>query len=222
MTSRGRIAIAGLLLSMTLLVHAASPVKEWRGVLPEDPPGFDPAGPTTVSAANVLELVFDRLLNYDYLARPARLVPLAAEALPVASDEGRTWTIRLRQGIRFSPDPAFKGKARELTAQDFVYSFERFLDPAQRSPYQFMFRNKFVGLDALARKAEQSGRFDYDTPVEGLQAVDRYTLRFRLVAPDHRFPYLLAHATRLRSRAKWWKPTAMRSACIRSGQAPTC
>jgi ABC-type transport system substrate-binding protein len=189
-----RLAGALALAALCALGHAAAPVKEWRGVLPEDPPGFDPAGPTSVSAANVLELVFDRLLTYDYLARPAKLVPLAAEALPVESDAGRTWTIRLRKGIHFSHDPAFKGVRRELTAQDFVYSFERFLDPAQRSPYQFLFRNKFVGLDELARKAEQTRRFDYDARVEGLEAVDRYTLRFRLRAPDHRFPYLLAHS----------------------------
>jgi len=174
---------------------AAPPVKEWRGILAEDLPGFDPAGPTNSSAAQVLELVFDRLLTYDYLARPARLVPMAAEGLPEQSDDGRTWTLRIRKGIYFSPDPAFKGARRELVAQDFVYSLERFVDPVQRSPYNFLFRGKFVGLDDVVRRAEKTGRFDYDAPIEGLKAIDRYTLRIRLNERDYRFPYLLAHGS---------------------------
>ncbi len=173
---------------------AADPTKVWHAVLSEDPPSLDPAGPTNTSAEVLLELIFDRLLTYDYLARPAKLVPLAAAAMPEASNDGKTWTVRLKQGILFTPDPAFKGVKRELTAQDFVYSLKRFLDPKVRSPNQFLFRGKFVGLDEVAKAAETSGRFDYDVPVEGLQAVDRYTLRFELKSPDRRFPYLLAHA----------------------------
>jgi ABC-type transport system substrate-binding protein len=190
---RARLAVLAIVLLVATGTHAAAPNKVWHGILAEDPPGFDPAGPTNTSAAAILELVFDRLLTYDYLARPAKLVPLAAAALPEPSDDGRTWTVTLRKGIYFAPDPAFNGVRRELVAQDFVYSLKRFLDPKERSPYQFMYRDKFVGLDELARAAEKSGRFDYDAPIEGIQAVDRYTLRFRLRAPDYRFPYLLAH-----------------------------
>jgi ABC-type transport system substrate-binding protein len=191
-TLRTMLVIASCALIATS--HAADPRKVWHGILAEQPPGFDPAGATNTSAAAIVELVFDRLLTYDYLARPAKLVPLAAEALPQVADEGRTWTITLRKGLYFSADPAFKGVRREATAQDVVYSIKRFLDPKQRSPYQFMFRDKFVGLDELARAADKGGRFDYDAAVDGLRAVDRYTVRFTLRAPDYRFPYLLAHS----------------------------
>ena len=187
-----RLVCCALLICATP-VDAAEPNKVWRGALVEDLPGFDPAGATNTSAAAVVELIFDRLLTYDYLARPARLVPLAAEALPVVSDDGRTWTVRIRKNVYFAPDPVFKGAKRELTAQDFVYSFMRFMDPAQRSPYQFLFRKKFVGLDALAEAAAKGAKFDYDARIPGLEAVDRYTVRFRLLAPDYRFGYLLAH-----------------------------
>src|SRR5262249_7429187 len=121
------------------------------------------------------------------------LVPLAAEAMPVVSDDGKTWTVRIHKNIHFAPDAVFKGAKRELTAQDFVYSFMRFMDPAQRSPYQFLFRKKFVGLDALAEAATKGVKFDYDARIPGLEAVDRYTVRFRLLTPDYRFGYLLAH-----------------------------
>ena len=186
----------GLTLAAALIVaaiaQAADPGKRWHGILSEDAPGFDPSGATNSSAAAVVELIFDRLLAYDYLARPAKLVPMLAEEMPAVADEGKTWTVKLRKGVRFASDPAFKGVPRELTAKDVVYTFKRFMDPAQRSPYQFMMRNKVVGLDDLARAAK-NGKLDYDAPIPGIEALDRYTVRFRLVAPDYRFEYLLAH-----------------------------
>jgi ABC-type transport system substrate-binding protein len=99
--------IALLLLAKS--AEAADPNKRWHGILAEDAPGFDPAGPTNTSAAAVVELIFERLLTYDYLARPAKLVPMAAEAMPVISDGGKTWTVKLRKGITFASNPAFKG-----------------------------------------------------------------------------------------------------------------
>jgi len=186
-----RLILVALLIAATI-THAADPNKRWHGILPEDAPGFDPSGPTNTSAAAVVELIFDRLLTYDYLARPAKLVPMVAETMPAISDDGKTWTVKLRKGVMFASDPAFKGARRELTAQDVVYTFKRFMDPAQRSPYQFMMRNKLVGLDDLARAAKND-KLDYDARIPGIEGLDRYTIQFRLIAPDYRFGYLLAH-----------------------------
>jgi ABC-type transport system substrate-binding protein len=174
---------------------AADPAKVLRVSFDTAESGFDPVRVADANSASVLEAIFDRLLTYDYLARPARLVPMAAEAMPEMSDNGRTYTFRLRRGIRFTPDPAFKGVARELTAQDFVYSFMRFLDPANRAPYAFMLEGKIRGLDALAAAAKKSGRFDYDAKLPDLEAVDRYTLRVRLARTDFNFPYVMAHTS---------------------------
>ena len=79
----------------------------------------------TISIRRTVEqVIFETLLTYDYLARPAKLVPLTAEALPQITDNGKTYTIKLRKGIYFTPDPAFKGKKRELVAEDYVYSLQ--------------------------------------------------------------------------------------------------
>jgi hypothetical protein len=123
-------------------------------------------------SATILEAIFERLLTYDYLARPSKVVPMAAEAMPVVTDNGKTWTFKITKGIYFAPDPAFKGKKRELTAQDFVYSYMRFMDPKNRSPYAFLLEGKIVGLDELAAKARQTGKFDYDAKVPGMEVVD--------------------------------------------------
>ena len=76
----------------------------------------------TISIRRTVEqMIFETLLTYDYLARPAKLVPLTAEALPQITDNGQTYTFKLRKGIYFTPDPAFKGVKRELVADDYVY-----------------------------------------------------------------------------------------------------
>jgi len=153
--------------------------------------GFDPVRVHDYYSGHVLEAVYDTLLTYDYLARPAKLVPNAAE-MPEVSADGKTYTFRIKKGIAFTDDPAFKGKKRELTAQDFAYSIRRFFDPKNRSPYAFLYTGKIVGLDALGEQAKKSGKFDYDAPVAGLQTPDRYTLVIRLNESDRDLPYVLA------------------------------
>jgi ABC-type transport system substrate-binding protein len=164
-----------------------------REVFPVAETGFDPAAVHDLYSATVLQAIFDTLYTYDYLARPSKIVPKAADGMPQIADDGRTWTVRLKKGIRFSDDPAFGGKPRELVAEDFVYSLKRLIDPRIRSPWAFLVEGKFVGLDDLAAKAKEGGRFDYDAKIPGLEAVDRYTLRFRLTAADYNLPYILAH-----------------------------
>jgi peptide/nickel transport system substrate-binding protein len=153
--------------------------------------GFDPVHIHDYYSGTILESIYDTLLTYDYLARPAKLVANAA-AMPEIADGGKTYRFRLRPGIHFTDDAAFKGAKRELTAYDFAYSIRRFFDPKNRSPYAFLFTGKIVGLDELAARAKGGAPFDYDAPVAGLQTPDRYTLVIRLNQPDRNFLYVLA------------------------------
>lgn len=171
---------------------SADPNKILRITFQAAETGFDPVRISDYYSGTVIESIFDPLLTYDYLARPSRLVANTAEALPVISDGGRTYTLRIRKGIRFTSDAAFKGRPRELTAEDYAYSIKRFLDPKYRSPYAFLFEGKIVGLDELAENAKRGARFDYDAQVAGLEVPDRYTLRIRLKAPDYGFSHVLA------------------------------
>jgi ABC-type transport system substrate-binding protein len=173
---------------------AADPGKVLRISFPTAETGFDPVRVSDLYSNTINEVIFERLLTYDYLARPAKLVPQAAEAMPEVTDNGRTYTFRIRKGIYFAPDPAFKGKRRELIAEDFVYSFKRFVDPKNRSPWAFMVEGKIEGLDELVEAAKRHGRFDYDARVAGLQAVDRYTLQVKLKQTDYVFLYTMAHS----------------------------
>ena len=151
--------------------------------------GFDPAQISDLYSSTMAANMFDALYEYAFLARPVRLRPNTATAMPEASDDFKTFTIRIKPGIYFSDDPAFEGKKRELTAADYVYSIKRIFDPRWKSPtYQSLANNRIVGLDELRQAALRDKKpFDYDAPVAGLVALDRYTLRFQLAQPNPRF-----------------------------------
>ena len=148
--------------------------------------GLDPAAASDIATLSLLENIFDPLLRYDYLARPVKLRPNTTTQMPEVSPDGRTYTFRLRPGIHFTDDPAFKGKRREMTAQDYVYSIKRLYDPTLKSPWSYMFDGKIESDEAL------KNNFDIDTPVSGLQALDRHTLRIRLKEPDNNFLFYMA------------------------------
>jgi len=148
--------------------------------------GLDPAVASDIATLGLLENLFDPLLGYDYQARPVKLRGNTALDLPVVDQGGLRYTFKIRPGIYFTPDPAFKGQPRELTAADYIYSIKRLYDPALRSPWLSLFEGKIAG-DAALKSA-----FSYDTPIAGLQAPDRSTLRIVLTAPDSNFLFYLA------------------------------
>ena len=164
-----------------------------RTAFPVAETGFDPAQVSDIYSRIITASIFEALYGYDHLARPARSVLVTAAAMPEVADNWREFTIRIQPGIFFADDPAFKGanpgKGRELVAQDYVYSILRFADPATKSPLFSSVQNwGIVGLDERRQQAIDSKKpFDYDTPLPGLQALDRTTLRFRLKETRPRF-----------------------------------
>src|SRR4029453_13121543 len=156
--------------------------------------GFDPAHINDLYSRIVIGHVYYGLYDYDYLARPYRIIPNAAEAMPEVSDNYRVWTVRLKRGIVFQDDPVFKGRPRELVAEDYVYSLKRFFDPRWKAPtYATLAELKMIGMAALREQALKNKRpFDYDTPVEGLRTLDRYTIQFRVERPLPRLIQTLA------------------------------
>jgi ABC-type transport system substrate-binding protein len=170
---------------------SADPRKVLRVAYPSAEKGFDCVRESDEFTGTLCDNIYDSLLQYDHLARPIKLQARAAAAMPEISPDGRTYTIRIKPGIYFTPDPAFNGTRRELTAEDYVYSFKRFFDPKLRAQWLFLLEGKIAGMDKLAEEAKRTGKFDYDKPVEGLQALDRYTFRFRLVEPDYNMLYIL-------------------------------
>ena len=155
---------------------------------------LDPAKVNDLYSRILTPHIFEGLYHYDHLARPIKIKPLTADGMPQASSDFRVWTIKIKPGIFFADDPAFKGKPRELVAQDYVYSFKRFADPANKSPvWSGLEGDGLIGLNALRQRALDTRQpFDYDREIDGVRALDRYTLRYTLAEPRPRFYESLA------------------------------
>ncbi|MFZ5543913.1 MAG: ABC transporter substrate-binding protein [Pseudomonadota bacterium] len=156
--------------------------------------GFDPAQTSDLYSTTVEASLFDAPLEFEYLASPARLRPNTAAEMPEVSADHRVFTFRLRPGIYFADDPAFKGKQRELVAADYVYSIKRHYDPRWKSGRLYWLEgSRLLGLSELRKQALADNKpFDYEREVEGARVLDRYTFQIRLAEPNPRFVYVMA------------------------------
>ena len=186
-----RYVVAWAALVAAPLVHAA-PVKVLRYAFEIAETNFDPQFIADVYSNIANQGMFDAPLAYDYLARPMKLVPNTAAALPQVSADGTTFTLRIKPGIYFIDDPAFGGRKRELTAADYVYSIKRVLDPKVKASQISEIEPYVVGAAEAAARARKQNRFDYDAPIEGLKTLDRYTFQVKLKASNYVFIYNFA------------------------------
>jgi ABC-type transport system substrate-binding protein len=191
------LALAGATLALAFNVAAQAPAKKILRVTFREPEtSFDPLRVDDLYSRTVTGHIFESPYTYDPLANPPMMVPLTADGMPEVSSDYRVWTIHIKPGIYFTDDPAFGGKKRELVAQDYVYTYERAVDPATRSPDGSQVIDQHIlGLNERRDEALKTGHFDYDTPVEGLKALDRYTLQFRLKDPRPGFAVMNLAAT---------------------------
>jgi len=191
-----RLLRAGLLALCALytLAQAEAPKKTLRYAFRVAETGFDPARINDLYSRTVTPHIFESLVTYDHLARPAKLKPRTTVELPTPNADYTVWTARIRPGIYFSADPAFKGQKRELVAADYAYSLRRFADPQIPSPGWTSVESWGIqGLKALREQAQKAkSGLDYERPIAGLQVLDRYTLRIALDKPSPRFLQELA------------------------------
>ena len=155
---------------------------------------LDPVKVNDLYSRTLTPHIFESLYKFDHLARPVKVKPLTAEGEPEVSADFRVWTVRLKRGIYFMSDPAFKGRRRELVAQDYVFAYKRFADPANKSPvWSSLEADKYLGLAELRQAALDTKKpFDYDREIEGIRALDRYTVQFKLAEPRPRLLETLA------------------------------
>src|SRR5438132_599105 len=165
-------------------VAAADPNKILR-VTTFDIETLDPQQYNDDPSFRVITAIFEGLYEWDYLAATPSLTPVTAAGPPEISADGKTWTIRLKPGIYFTDDPAFHGKPRELVAQDFVYSITRWLDPNLRRGGAPVPTDLIVGARAVVDAARETGKLDYDRPIDGLRALDRHTLQLKLTQVNY-------------------------------------
>lgn len=130
--------------------------------------GLDPQVTYDEISGMALKLLFEGLIDYDH---DLNFVPRLSEALPEVSDDGLEYTFRLRHGVRFH-------NGRELEAEDVRWSMEHMLHPDTGSPGTVFFEN----IDGVTDYRE--GHAEH---IAGIEALDRYTVRFRLARADQTF-----------------------------------
>ncbi len=165
---------------------------------------LDPAVSYDVISGVILGHTYEGLYDYAYGVRPAKVIPTLATAFPTLSDDGLTYTIPIRHGVHFQAAPGEdqlfpgpNGLGPEVTADDFVYSYKRLADSRLASPsFSAFLQGKVVGLDAFfdaSAASQKAGKpTDYSLPVQGLVALDRYTLQIHLTQPNPQFIFSLA------------------------------
>ncbi|MGE0762394.1 MAG: ABC transporter substrate-binding protein [Bdellovibrionales bacterium] len=157
--------------------------------------GLDPVNISDTYSSLVASQMYEGLLHYNYLQRPLKLQPLLAAEMPKVSSDGLTHTFKIRPGMKFHDDQAFpESKGREVTAEDFIYSWKRLADPANQSEAFWVFDGKIVGLNEWRDKMGKK-EADYSTPVAGLTAPDKNTLVIKLTKPYYQLHYVLAMST---------------------------
>jgi ABC-type transport system substrate-binding protein len=206
------VAAASMVLALTPIATpaqtaapaAAQPKKVLRIAFRSAETTFDPAKTSDLYSRTVTAHIFEALYYSDHLARPEKIKPLIADGMPTHADNFREWTVKIKPGIYFAPDPAFKGVKREVTAQDFVYTYQRIADPANKSPlWGWQESAGYVGYNEMRREVVASKKpFDYNAKIEGIQALDRYTLRFKLKESRPRFANGLAASDLLGAQAR--------------------
>jgi oligopeptide transport system substrate-binding protein len=158
---------------------------------------LDAADIGDVASEAVASEFFETLYGYHYLKRPYEIVPVLAQEMPAVSEDGLTYTIKIKKNVFFTDDQCFKnGKGRKLTASDFVYAWKRIASVKTRSKSWWIFEDKVVGLDEFreyTKTCATAEDVNYARPVEGLYASDDRTLVIKLKRPWPQILLLLAY-----------------------------
>ncbi len=155
---------------------------------------LDPVLAQDVYSQRAVLQIYEGLLHFHYLKRPLQLEPQLAESMPSISADGTVITFKIKKGIRFQDDVAFPGgKGREVVAEDFIYSWKRLADPANKSESYWIFRDKVLGYDEW-RQQLILGQANYSTPIAGVQATDAHTLKITLKSRNYQMLYQFASA----------------------------
>lgn len=173
---------------------AADKLRKGRFVMRSDgPKSFDPIRGSTVYENRMSSQVYETLLQYKYLKRPFELEPLLLEEMPTRSEDGLTWSFKLKKGVHFHDDPCFPdGKGRELVATDVIYSWKRMADQKSDSKVWWLIKDTIKGFDEFHAEQNAADTFDYSADVEGMQIKSDYEFDVTLRKPATRFQWTLA------------------------------
>lgn len=190
---RKKTVLTGLLILLTIFPLSGAILRTGSGGLVKT---LDPVRADDLASRDLTALVYDTLLQYDYTARPYKLIPSMLAKLPEVSADFTRYEFELRKDLYFHDAPCFKSDAeRKVTAQDVKFSLLRFADIRLHSPVYWMLRGKIAGLDEFRQSTRGKSLDDwkpYDAEISGITIQSEYKFVITLTRPDPRFLYMLA------------------------------
>lgn len=180
---------------LTMAAHAEAVYNRGQSA---DPQTLDPHKVSLLQEGHIIRDLFEGLVSYD---AKAKIIPGVAESWSASSD-GSVYTFKLRKDAKWSDGTS-------VTADDFVYSWRRLMDPKTGSVYSSMLFTVKNG------EAVVKGEAAVDTL--GVRAIDPYTFEATLTGPTPFFVETLVHpsaypvpaAVVQKLGAEWVKPGNM-------------
>ncbi len=202
------LVVALLAVSPFLLLEAQSEGRfagkeVWYGVYYSKVKSVDPATCGDTTSAAMQANIWEGLYTYHYLKRPLEVVPHLAAELPQISQDGLTYTMTLKKGIKYARNPCFgvneagRPKTRTLRAEDFILTFKRIADYHMTTTLTLAFiEDKILGLKEYRAKTKTYRKGDFSRydkeDLPGVEALDEHTLRIKLIKPFPQLLYVLA------------------------------
>lgn len=128
----------------------------------------DPARAENAEEFRIVNDLFAGLVDFD---QTNKSIPGMAYSWEISPD-GKTYTFHLRNNLKFSD-------GTPITANDFVYSWQRLVDPKTASVYNFLLAG-VVNAEAIMKG-------DLPSTSLGVSALDEQTFRVQLVRPMNEF-----------------------------------
>jgi peptide/nickel transport system substrate-binding protein len=138
---------------------------------------FDPTGEYLGDAWGIFtNLIVRTLVSYKHTEGPAgnTAVPDLATALPKPTNGGKTYTFKLKSGIKFGPPVN-----REITSQDIAYAMKRLANPKDGGEYAFYYDGVIKGWSEYAAGKAKT--------ISGISTPNNTTIAFTLVQPTGDF-----------------------------------
>lgn len=145
-----------------------------------DPPALDVSIAESAASFTILGAISEGLYRLDKDNNPQ---PGLAAELPQISADGLTYTIKLRQGLKWA-------NGEPLTAKDFIYSYLRTLDPATKASYAFILT--WIKGGQAIQDAKTPEELEAAKKAFGAKAIDDSTLEITLDQPRAYFTKQLA------------------------------
>lgn len=167
-------------------------------VLRGNPNALDPVLISSKHADDIASQIYDKLIDLD---DSLRMIPELAREIPSISEDGRTYTFKLRTDVNFQNSECFPGgKGRRLTANDVRYSLTRGCDPRANTVAFWAFNDKVVGATefntrALAEMKKEMPEGGADSMgIPGFRVVDDSTFQIELIKPYAPFIFVLCNS----------------------------